>query len=167
MTVEELTSKLESAEKQIIGLQDEIQNLKVKLDEAREIPDFPRFKIGDDCYYLHSGLYVSKFQKTFMDTSRTIDDFNTFHTPEYAKFFADKCREIAMLLHCKWHIDRDFEPNWDYDNDGKFSVMWHHDPDDKSKAEYAVDNHYYSEYPTVYFSSREAAQKAADWMNER
>ena len=38
MTREELEKRLESAEKQMLGLQDEIQNLKAKLAEA-EIPE--------------------------------------------------------------------------------------------------------------------------------
>lgn len=161
MTKDEIKTRLESAEKQMNDLQKEIADLKVKLDEAREIPDHLEFNIGDVVWYIDGDLKVYNYTNCVAEI-RT--NYNNFYTPKYAKELAKKCHEIAMLLYCKWHIDRDYEPNWDDDNDVKFSVMLDHS--DKDKVEYAVYCHHYSQYPTVYFSTKEAAQKAADWMNE-
>lgn len=154
MTKEELEARLNAAEK-------EIADLKAKLNETSEIPDYPEFKKDVQYYYLHPHLCISQIRNVF--PNRT-DDFNAFHTPEYAKEFADICREIAMLLHCKWYVDRDYVPDWKDVKEPKYFLYF--DPkEDKYNVTYVL--HTLVKYPMVFFSNKDAAQKAADWMNKR
>lgn len=160
MTREELEKRLESAEKQMIGLQDEIQNLKSKLAEAQdepEIPDFPVYSI-EPLYSVHSDFSV--IGSEFRVCAGIMHCFNAFHTKEYAQEFADKCKLIAMMLHCKWYIDRDLVNDWD-NCDDKFTVWYNH-----ADNEWTIDFQEIHETPSIYFSTEEAAKKCADWLNE-
>lgn len=161
MTREELEKRLESAEKQMIGLQDEIQNLKAKLAEAKdepEIPDFPVFFV-EPLYFVNSRSEIVGDEYRIC-TGIVEHGFNAFHTKEYAQEFADKCKLIAMMLHCKWHLDRDFVPDFD-NSDDKFTVWYDH-----FDSKWTIDSQEIHETPSIYFSTEEAAQKAADWLNE-
>ena len=161
MTREELEKRLESAEKQMIGLQDEIQNLKAKLAEAQdesEIPDFPIFKPGgEESWHINNVLDVS----TPCITSGTACDFNYFHTKEYAQDFAKKCKLIAMMLHCKWYLDRDYVPNWKNVDENKFIVYY-----DNRACCFHITQRTLSDVGQVAFSTPDAARKCADWLNE-
>lgn len=160
MTREELEKRLESAEKQMIGLQDEIQNLKEKLAESQdepEIPDYPVFKIdGESSWHVNNLLEVSSED----EACGKVHDYNFFHTEEYAQEFADKCKLLAMMLHCKWYIDRDLVQDWD-NCDDKFTVWYNH-----ADNEWTIDFQEIHETPSIYFSTEEAAQKCAEWLNE-
>lgn len=167
MTREELERRLESAEKQMLGLNDEIQNLKAKLAEQdkREIPDFPEFNSGDIAYSLDQCFDVmeenhggGKGDKDF-----TGDDalfYNDFHTADYGLEFRRKCLMIAMMLHCKWYLDREYVPDWDNEGEEKWQVFWCN-----LYKRYEVCGWGSDEYSSVFFSTEEAAQKCADWMN--
>ena len=162
MTREELEKRLESAEKQMIGLQDEIQNLKAKLAEAQdepEIPDFPEFKVnGEDMWYMSPSLGISQGVNARGEKS---NDYNFFHSEEYAQEFADKCKLIAMMLHCKWYLDRNYVPNWDDMSEIKWDVHF-----DSKRNEFLCYSWSHSERPGVYFSSGAIARKCAEWLNK-
>lgn len=162
MTREELQKRLESAEKQMIGLQDEIQNLKTKLAEAQgepEIPDFPTFKTGgEDSWHMDSCLNVTAQEYAY---GKTTGDYNFFHTKEMAQEFADKCKLIAMMLHCKYYLDRYYVPNWDNRDEIKWDVCF-----DSRTKKFSLSNWRNAQYSSVYFSSDVAAKKCADWLNE-
>lgn len=98
MTREELEKRFESAEKQMIGLQDEFQNLKTKLAEMQDEPEIP---IPD------------------------ILDYKFLNSEEMAKEFSNKCELLAKMFHCKWYLDRNFVPDWD-NCDDKFTVWYNH-----------------------------------------
>lgn len=162
MTREELEKRLESAEKQMIGLQDEIQNLKEKLAEAQdesEIPDFPVYCI-EPLYFVHSDFSVIGSESSVC-TGIMHGGFNAFHTKKYAQEFADKCKLIAMMLHCKWYLDRDYVPNWDDRGEIKWDVYF-----DSNMNKFRCGNWRFAESSCVYFSSDVAAKKCADWLNE-
>lgn len=159
MTKDELKTRLEAAEKQNLGLLDEIQNLKAQLAEMQdepEIPDFPIFKpAGEEAWHINNILEVS----TLGIASGHVCDFNYFHTEEYAKEFANKCKLIAMMLHCKWYLDRGYEPDWESNSD-KYNVGYNH-----TSKTFSVSNSKRFEDKMVCFSSYENAQKCADWLN--
>ena len=163
MTKKELEGKIELYEKQVNGLKNEIEKLKTELNKPAEdeIPDFPEFNDRDIIWYKDDGFKVVHYIKS--EASKT-KDYNNFHTEEYVREYAKKSREIAMLLHCKWYIDKNYVPDWsDTSDEIKYCVTYNHD---KNEEGYTPDYFYDTEYPTVYFSSEQAAQKAADWMNE-
>ena len=169
MTKDEIQTRLESAEKQMIGLQDEIANLKAKLDEAQddEIPEFPVFERGEDYWYLDIDGCI---ERNYSDGATENNDFNMFHNDKYAKLYADKCRELAMLLHCKWHLEEKYRKN------GEAIAFNGYDIVSLSKTVdgngnlgdyeyYAGSCHPCAEVPFVTFANHEDAQKAAAWMN--
>lgn len=161
MTKKELEERIESYERQIKlcegqanFLKNEIERLKTELNKTveDEIPDFPEFNNRDIiCHYIKN------------ETSK-IKDYNNFHTEEYVREYAEKSREIAMLLHCKWYIDKNYVPNWNDNDEIKYyCVTYIHN---KNEEGYIPDSFYETEYSTIYFSTKQAAQKAADWINE-
>ena len=159
----ELERRLEAAEKQMLGLQDEIENMKAKLAEMQdeqEIPEFPIFKGSEAYFFCDAKLDVRRTAFPASRTNHVSMDFNAFRTSEYAQEFANKCKLIAMLLHCKWHIDRNFVPDWN-NCDDKFTVWYNH-----VDNEWVIDIQEVHEMPSVYFSTAEAAQKAAEWLNK-
>lgn len=163
MTKEELEKRLDSAEKQMIGLQDEIQNLKAKLAEAQdepEIPDKPVFEMDEKFYYLDS-VTDGVEDSCIVDNEIDAIDFNMFHTEKYANEFAKKCKLIAMMLHCKWYLDRSYIPNWNDRDEIKWDVYF-----DSSMNKFRCGNWRHAESPCVYFSSDVAAKKCAEWLNE-
>lgn len=171
MTREELEKRLESAEKQMIGLQDEIQNLTAKLAEVQDepkIPDFPEFTVGDD-YYPHIRWEstprkhtVDCLHEEFCKKPLTVEmNYFHFHSAEYYHYFESKCKLIAMMLHCKWYCDKEVVTDFSDDALDKWCVWYDHFSD-----EWSVDSQLTHESTTVYFTTEEAAQKCAEWMNE-
>lgn len=161
MTKKELEEKIELYERQVMSLKNGIEKLKTELSKAveDEIPDFPEFNVGDTVWYKDDGFKVVRYIKSEISKTK---DYNNFHTEKYAKECTEKCREIAMLLHCKWYIDRDYVPNWKDDDENKYCVAYNYE------TKSYISDYFYeiTEYSTVYFSTKQAAQKAADWMNE-
>lgn len=159
MTKDELKTRLESAEKQMIGLQDEIKNLKAQLAKVQdepEIPDKPDFEMDEKFYYLSSE--TDDVEDSCYDSNIDTIDFNMFHTADYAHEFRRKCKLIAMMLHCKWYIDRDAldtsEKTW----------VWGTGYD-KTNKKFVPLSYCLCEPSAVTFRSEELAQKAADWLN--
>ena len=145
MDKSDLERRLEAAEKQNIGLMDEIKNLKAKLAEMQdepEIPDFPVFKNYENAFFCDSD-----------------ELYERFHTEEYAVEFAKKCKLIAMMLHCKWYLDRDYVPDWNNSDENKYYVFYNNFTNG-----FGVTVRTLSE--SVAFSNEESARKCADWLNK-
>lgn len=164
---EKLGSRLEEAEKQNLGLLDEIQNLKAKLVEQgkQEIPDFPEFNCGDVVYELDDCFDVmekkhdgGKGDKDFIrDDARF---YNAFHTGDYAHELRRNCLMLAMMYHCKWYVDRNYVPDFTNSSEDKYFLFYDHvDGCFKYGLDCIIDN------GSISFSTEEAAQKCADWMN--
>lgn len=168
MTRKELMERLESAEKQQLDLLGEIQNLKEKLKEVKdfpEIPDFPEFCRGDVVYQMDTCFDVmeeshggGKGDKDFTEDDALF--YNDFHTADYAQEFRRKCLMLAMMLHCKWYMDRDYVPDWNNEDEEKWTVFWNNKYKKYETCDWVSD-----EYGSVYFSTEEAAQKCANWLN--
>lgn len=159
MTREELEKRLNEAERKNLSLIDEIKCLKEQLANVEtepEIPDFPFFNpIGEETWHINNVLEVA----TPSRTGGHVCDFNYFHTQDYAKEFSRKCKMLAMMLHCKWYLCRDFKGDYSCSND-KW-VVYHGGIDN----EFAVASLVRCEYGLVSFDTMENAQKCADWLN--
>ena len=157
MTKEELEQRLNAALKEIEGLKKEL----AKTEDSTEIPDFPPLRTGDSYFYLTDRLGVNA---AMVRSNPPVLDYNMFLSDTYAKEFSNKCKLIAMLLHCKWHIDRDYTPDWDNENEDeeKWQVFW-----SNMSKKYEVCDWVTDEYGSVFFSTEEKASKAAAWLNER
>lgn len=161
MDKNELERRLEAAEKQNIGLMDEIKNLKAKLAQMQdepEIPDFPKFKeTGDEAWHINNVLEVS----TPGSTMGEVNDYNYFHSKEYADEFAKKCKLIAMMLHCKWYLCPDYVPDFKNSNEEKHYVYY-----DACGEKYTTDWRCMTINNEVFFDTEENARKCADWLNK-
>lgn len=168
MDKKDLERRLEAAEKQNLGLLEEIKSLKAqlaKVQDESEIPDFPEFAIGDD-YYPHirwesipRKCTVDSINKKYCRKPLTAEmNYFNFHSAEYYHSFESKCKLIAMLLHCKWYIDRDAldtsEKTWTW------GACY-----DKTNKKFVPMAYCLCEPSAVTFRSEELAQKAADWLN--
>lgn len=160
MDKNELERRLEAAEKQNIGLLDEINNLKAKLADMQdepEIPDMPYFRAGEQWWYVETeGSLVESV--TIHDSKRS--EFNCFHTKEYADEFAKKCKLIAMMLHCKWYSCCDYKPDFNNALYQKWTVVFNY-----NEGKFTVEFSRLREWITIYFDTEESAQKCADWLN--
>lgn len=162
MDKKELERRLEAAEKQNLGLLDEIKNLKAQLADMQdepEIPDKPYFRSAEQYWYVESeGSLINN-----VSSGGVRSDFNNFHAEAYAKEFANKCKLIAMMLHCKWHLDRNYVPDWDNHNEEKFYTQFNHDSHEFINCSYGSR---FVEGGWVFFSTMENAQKCAEWLNK-
>lgn len=105
MDKKDLERRLEAEEKQNLGLLDEIKNLKAQLAEMQdepEIPDMPVFHANETYWRMYPTL--KHIKSSVLHSDYDGECYNLFHTKEYADEFADKCKLIAMLLHCKWYL---------------------------------------------------------------
>lgn len=159
MDKKDLERRLEAAEKQNLGLLDEIKNLKeqlAKVQDEPEIPDFPVFS-AEPLYFMDNRFCIVGDESNICNGDAD-GDFNMFHTEGYAQEFANKCKLIAMMLHCKWYIDRDAldtsEKTW----------VWGTGYD-KTNKKFVPLSYCLCEPSAVTFRSEELAQKAADWLN--
>ena len=160
MTKDELKTRLEAAEKQVISLLDEIKNLESKLDEVQdeEIPEFPVFD-EEPCFYVTRELKAVNYS-VFLTTPKN-PDYNLFHTEEYAELFAKKCKLIAMMMHCKWHICCDYQSDFNNGLSQKWTVVFNY-----NEGKFTVEFSRMREWSTIYFDTEENAQKCADWLNK-
>lgn len=165
MDKNELERRLEAAEKQNLGLIDEIKWLKEKLAEAdddKEIPEYPEFDYGDTLYAADvdcNGETKIRYMEITAKVRHRV--YDVFHEELYAQEYAKKCKLIAMMLHCKWYIDRDVldtsEKTWLY------GICY-----DKEKKKFVYASYCSCDSCdpcTVTFIAEEAAKKAADWLN--
>ena len=162
MDKKELERRLEAAEKQNLGILDEIKNLKAQLAEMQdepEIPDFPEFAKNET--YCCAGLDLIHVDLGCAAGGTIYGDYNCFHTKEMAQEFADKCKLIAMMLHCKWYLDRDYVPDWKNSKESKCFVFY-----DNCAKEFGVTIRTTSDVGYVAFSTMEKARKCADWLNK-
>lgn len=146
--------------KKVKELEAELQKLKEELvheQDEPKIPDFPVFNVnGEESWYINNILRVQHPGIT----DGQVKDYNYFHTKEYAQEFADKCKLLAMMLHCKWYLCRDFKENFE-DDECKWYVYYAN-----NTSHFAADYCVNDDHGSVYFDTEENAQKCADWLNE-
>lgn len=149
----ELINKVKELEAELHKLKEELMH---EQDEP-EIPDFPVFKIdGESSWHVNNLLDVSSGDEAY----GKVHDYNFFHTKEYAQEFADKCKLLAMMLHCKWYLCRGFKG--DYSDSSDKWVVYYGGLDDK----FIATNSIHCDYGFVPFDTMDNAQKCADWLNE-
>lgn len=163
MDKNEFERRLEAAEKQNLGLIDEIKYLKAQLAEMQdepEIPDMPYFERNSDYWNVDTSLLSVEKYSVYCEPC-TMLNFNAFHTKEMAQEFAKKCELIAMMLHCKWYLDRDYVPDWGNPDENKFGLIFKN-----NEHKFDIDVWQTVNHNGVYFSTKEKAEKCADWLNK-
>lgn len=163
MDKNDLERRLEAAEKQNLGLLEEIKNLKEKLAEMQdepEIPDFPKFERYGEFWYVRDNLNDVELGRAVCTIAGISGDYNIFHTKEMAQEFANKCKLIAMMLHCKWYLCPYYVPDFTNSNEEKHYVYY-----DVCGEKYTTDWRCATINNEVFFDTKENAQKCADWLN--
>lgn len=117
-------------------------------------------------YYLNSQSKVdfisvgNSFEKVEIFTQYPYQHYLTEELAEQAKRLKDFNDKLLAFKYC---YDLDYKPNWDDHVGNKYFVCYKH-TDEESK--YIVDYHYVTQAESmVYFSTKEIAQKCADWLN--
>lgn len=167
----DLDERIEAAEKKLDALQACMDNVKQEIEELKknkahgEIPDFPEFNCMDITYTLDSCLDVMQEEHGggTGDGDYTDDDahfYNNFHSADYAHDFRRKCLLIAMMLHCKWYLDRDYVPDWKNREECKYFVCYDNvDGCFKYGLDHSIDG------GSISFGTDGAARKCAEWLN--
>ena len=146
----ETLARIEMAEK-------ELAELKAKVQNDGEVPNALKWNIKDCeagwCIDSSGSVYEANFYLCASEVRKR----RLFKTEKYAQMFCEKTQFIADLLHFKWLYDRDYEPDWAHaqwtitNHDGKYVPVlsaWGQDND-------------------IYFSTKEIAQKCANWLNRK
>lgn len=152
-------------ENEIMKTQKQLEALQKKLKEVEdEVPETLDFKFGDNLFATDIEGSVREFIYDGLDWDiRMGKHHRAFLSEKYAKKFADKTQFIADMLHFKYLYDKDYEPNWDSEDELKFGVYYNNKT---KKFEWCYKNISLN-VETVYFSSAELAQKCVDWLNKK
>lgn len=125
------------------------------------LKDYNTVQPNDTIYFINQCCEV---QAGCTGNKSTIQDpfdahpYLNYHTEEYAKKALKLKKFNDMLLAFKWCYDREYEPDWKDNDESKFTVYY-------DGEEYTSDEMVTYHAATVYFHSREIAQKCAYWLN--
>lgn len=165
MTIEEIKAEMQQIEARVEQLGRELE-LAENERKTTEVPETLDWNDGDNVYLVNYGMEVEKstYLERYAKDKNAAKNHSIFKTEEFAEIFREKTQSIADLLHFKWLYDRDYTPNWK----NRYSDKWYIFYDNSSFCEYVVR---YTNFlvinETIYFSSKEIAQKCADWLNSR
>lgn len=122
------------------------------------------FTMQNRLFYIDSDGYIDygTNNSSFADTdSYPYGYYPTLELAEQAKAMKDFNDKLLAFKYC---YDADYKPNWNDHVGNKFFVCYKHI--DEGKGKYMVDYHYVTQVESiVYFSTKEIAQKCADWLN--
>lgn len=105
---------------------------------------------------------VTEIYGNSMNYNCLAENRRLFPTKEMAEEFAGKTQFIADCLLFKWLYDREYVPVWDGSNDNYCAVY--------QRSEKRYINVCYNNLrhdAVVYFSTKEIADKCAEWLNYR
>lgn len=137
-----------------------IAALKRRLEVVNIIPPKPEFTSIKETVYMAAPTLNELLQARY-GTVGAETDFNMLHTEGYAKRLMLAAKMIAMQLHCKWYIDRDFVPDWNDAHQHKYTVYYNH-----AAKKFCVASWETHERMDVAFSTRQAAEICAEWLQE-
>ena len=170
MTKTEIENKIHDLKKTIKSCENIIkanENEIKKLEAEKERPAFERVEEGQKYYTVTAGSYNGIFVKGYIEEYMRFDKLNFennnyFLTKERAEEVADKIKFLLKLERLHDTFCPDYKPDWDNNWKQKSYILF-----DNSRGiylstdAYSVDNH-----TTVYFDSRETAEKVRDVLNK-
>lgn len=139
----------------------ELSELKLQLDKTEDVPETLRFENGELFWGVNvpGGVVPERYSCCYAATAK---EHRAFKSREMAELFRQKTQFIADALFWKELYDRDFVPDWKNQGQQKWFVIF-----DWCDNWYSVDYTFVSERAAIHFSTREIAQRFADWLNER
>ena len=138
-----------------------------KLEAEKERPAFERVEEGKKYYAVtapsHEGVVVKEYIEEHMRFDKSnFENNNYFLTEERAEEVADKINFLLKLERLHDTFCPDYKPDWDNDWTGKFYVLF-----DNGNGKYISNDAYFSDSgTTVYFDSRETANKVCEILNK-
>lgn len=159
----DLKRTIKSCENIIKANENEIK----KLEAEKERPAFERVEEGKKYYIVatdsYNGIFVKEYIEEYMRFDKSnFENNNYFLTKERAEEVADKIKFLLKLERLHDTFCPDYKPDWDNNWKQKFYILF-----DNARGiylstdAYSVDNH-----TTVYFDSRETAEKVRDVLNK-
>lgn len=143
-----IAEKIDALEKELAELKEQI--------EADVVADYR--SVGDGRVYVVTNDNTVSAWVILRDVSNT--NYFYYHDDRYAKMAKEMKELNDKLLAFKWCYDREYTPDWDDSSTCKYCVAY-----DNYSGQYTILSWYGEKYPTVYFSTREVAQKCCDWLN--
>lgn len=143
-----IAERIDALEKELAELKEQIET-----DVLKEYREF-----SNEAAYLVTNS--DEITPCLIFSETLIDGYYRYHTKEYAKMAKEMKEFNDKLLAFKWCYDRDYTPDWDDSSTCKYCVAYNN-----YNGQYARHSWYGDKYPTVYFSTKEIAQKCCDWLN--
>lgn len=169
MTIDEkiklLESRIAETDKLLAEIKKEKKNEEKKNTESVLAEYWNCINSGEDMFYFNGHNEIIKGGLTNIDDERYSDNntdrYSNYPTKEYAEQ-AQKIREFNdKLLAFKWCYDKDYKPVFS----GDYNNCAYHIYYDSVNRKYDWDSERVYDRNMIYFSSREIAQKCADWLN--
>lgn len=172
MIKEEMLDRLNEYLSQINNIAERANKLVEEFNNAPEqaesvsenfLKDYNTVQPNDTIYFINQ---CCELQVGSTGNKSTIQDpfdaqpYLNYHTEEYAKKAQKMKKFNDMLLAFKWCYDRYYMPDWTV-KDLKYCIGYDSDEKRYDVCGYATWSHF-----TIYFSSRDIAQKCADWLND-
>ena len=120
MTTAELQAQISAMRESIQAQQDRLDELEKQLENAKldDIDKPLEIENSKATYFVttygdvySSDIIVGELYQIANNRHRL------FKSENYARMYREKTQHIADLLHFKWLYDRDFEPDWDDENE--------------------------------------------------
>ena len=129
------------------------------------MPECYSVENGNEMYFVdyNGEVYSDGFFPEHTKDETANKRHRAFKTKKIAKLFVEKTQAIADQLYFKELYDADYVPDWENMRTSEYYIYL-----DNSTKSYGVDHTiYWALEGTVYFSSKEIAQKCADWLNSK
>ena len=161
MNKKELENEIMKTQKQLEALQTALSKIE---ETEKEVPETLDIWENQKYYFVNSTGDLTKdtYACGYAYDVERLKRHRVFLSEEYAKKFADKTQFIADMLHFKYLYDKDYEPNWDSDNELKYWVYY-------NIGTKKFDWHFSrinENFESVYFSTEQLARKCAKWLNK-
>lgn len=165
-----MNDKLKRVEELLAEMQKCSNEMKILADEIRAAPEE-----NNDTGVGMLSTYIKDIEsgstQYWLDSDGEVDngaaDYKSYQFNPYCNYnddiYAEKAARMKkftdILLAFKWCYDRDYEPDWSM-KDIKICVLY-----DAAVGRYDTDCCANWLFPIVYFSSKDIAQRCADWLN--
>lgn len=165
--MENTVQELASIQSQCQELIDRIREIEKEIEQDNEPePKFERLGRNEMYFYLSESngrpIAFSEHESNDIFDDVRFNNNNYFKTVERAKEVTDKINFLLRLERLHDTFCPDYVPNWNSD-EAKFTIYYNHE---KVKPRYKVQPYCYMRHPTtVYFPSKEIAQKVCDILN--
>ena len=136
-----------------------------ELEKKDEVPEYYSVENGNEMYFVdyNGEVYSDGFFPEYTKDETANKRHRAFKTKKIAELFAQKTQAIADQLYFKELYDADYVPDWENMGTSDYYIYL-----DNGTESYGVDcTIYWALEGTVYFSSKEIAQKCADWLNSK